>query len=238
MTSETAMIDLAALRRGVQERDLNALLSLYDDNAEVSVVDQRHTPSRPQVFRGKREISSFLSELLGREMTHEMDHLVAGDGTVSYTERCTYPDGSRVTAATTLDVAGSRIVREEVLQAWDEPGPAAGSWSFENPDEIRTFGKGRLELLHTPAGDVGRMVLEPGWRWSEHVKPIAGTGLCQQSHFGYQISGTLRIQMADGTVIDARPGQVEAITPGHDAWVVGDETVVLLDWLGAATYAK
>jgi hypothetical protein len=82
------------------------------------------------------------------------------------------------------------------------------------------------------------MILEPGWRWSQHVKPIAGTDLCQAAHFGYQISGRLQIQMADGTTLTASPGQVGTVPPGHDAWVAGDEPVVLLDWLGASEYAK
>jgi hypothetical protein len=82
------------------------------------------------------------------------------------------------------------------------------------------------------------MVLLPGWHRSEHDRPLAGTDLCQASHFGYQISGRLRIQMADGTTFDALPGQIGGVPPGHDAWVVGDEEAVLLDWAGATSYAK
>jgi hypothetical protein len=238
--SDTAMFDLAALRRGVEDRDLAAMMSLYDDDAEVSVVDQRHTPSQPQRIRGAGQIREFLSDVLGRDMTHRLDHLVVGDSTVSFVERCSYPDGSRVTASSALDIERGRIVREEILQAWDEtPGsPPAGYQDFASPDELRTFGKGRLELLHTPAGDVGRMILQPGWRWSEHVRPIAGTSLCQAAHFGYQQSGRLRIQLEDGTIIDAAPGQVGGVPPGHDAWVLGDEDAVFLDWLGASDYAS
>ena len=192
------------------------------------------------MFLGRGEIYSFLSDLLGREMTHHLDHVVAGDGTVSFVERCTYPDGARVTMSSVLDIEGGHIVRQEGVQAWDEaaPAPRPGYQDFASPDEVRTFEKGRLELLHTPAGEVGRMVLQPGWRWSEHVRPIAGTDLCETAHFGYQISGRLRIRLADGTTFDASPGQIGAVPPGHDAWVLGDEEAVLLDWAGASTYAR
>jgi quercetin dioxygenase-like cupin family protein len=237
--SNPAMIDLETLRHGLEDRDQAAMLSLYDDGAEIAIVDQRHTPSHPQVIRGREQIRSFLSDLLSRDMEHHLDHVVAGEGTVSFIQRCRYPDGSQVTFQSVLDIENGHIVRQEGVQAWDEPGAmTAGYQDFGQADEVRTFEKGRLELLHTPAGDVGRMILEPGWRWSEHVRPIAGTDLCQQAHFGYQLAGRLRIQLADGTTIDAAPGQVGTIPPGHDAWVVGDEPCVLLDWVGASGYAR
>src|SRR5919109_980197 len=106
------------------------------------------------------------------------------------------------------------------------------------PDEVREFPKGRLELVNAGGGVVGRLVLEPGWRWSEHVKPIAGTEWCEAPHFQYHVSGTLRIQMADGNEFDARAGDVTALPQGHDAWVVGEEPVVVVDWWGASNYAK
>src|SRR5208337_107728 len=77
---------------------------------------------------------------------------------------------------------------------------------FAHPDEVRKFEKGRAEILNTTGGVVGRLILEPGWRWSKHVKPIAGTELCQAPHFQYHIAGTLHIVMADGTEFDAGPG--------------------------------
>jgi hypothetical protein len=109
---------------------------------------------------------------------------------------------------------------------------------FTSPDEVREFDKGRLELVGVGDSQIGRLVLEPGWRWSESVKPIAGTDLCEAPHFQYHVSGTLRIQMEDGTEFDATPGQVTALPSGHDAWVVGDEQVVIVDWYGASNYAK
>ena len=110
--------------------------------------------------------------------------------------------------------------------------------SFAHPDEIRSFPHGRLELIRVGASDIGRLVLEPGWRWSVDVKPIAGTDLCEAPHFQYHVSGTLRIRFGDGTELEATPGDVTSLPSGHDAWVVGEEEVVLVDWFGASEYAR
>jgi hypothetical protein len=110
--------------------------------------------------------------------------------------------------------------------------------SFGMPDETRTFERGGLDLLRIGGGEVGRLTLQPGWRWSEHIKPLAGTELCQVPHFQFHVSGTLHVVMADGTEFDAKPGDVTALPQGHDAWVVGDEPVVVVDWYGASHYAR
>jgi hypothetical protein len=110
--------------------------------------------------------------------------------------------------------------------------------SFETPDETRTFERGHVDLLRIGNAEIGKLILEPGWRWSLHVKPIAGTTLCEAPHFQYHVSGTLHILMADGAEFDAKPGDVTALPHGHDAWVVGDEPVVVVDWWGASNYAK
>ena len=110
--------------------------------------------------------------------------------------------------------------------------------SFARPDEIRSFTHGRLELLRVGTSDIGRLVLQPGWRWSVDVKPIAGTDLCEAPHFQYHVSGTLRIRFGDGTEIEAGPGDITSLPSGHDAWVVGDDEVVLIDWFGASEYAR
>jgi mannose-6-phosphate isomerase-like protein (cupin superfamily) len=110
--------------------------------------------------------------------------------------------------------------------------------AFDAPDETRTFEHGRLELVKIGGSEIGRLTLEPGWRWSEDVKPIAGTEWCEAPHFQYHISGTLRVKMADGKEFDARPGDVTALPSGHDAWVVGNEPVVIVDWWGASNYAR
>src|SRR5580700_8072450 len=91
--------------------------------------------------------------------------------------------------------------------------------TFETPDEVRPFERGRLELLRIGDSEIGRLTLEPGWRWSDHVKPIAGTDLCEAPHFQYHVAGTLHILMDDGVEIDAGPGDVTALPQGHDAWV-------------------
>ena len=109
---------------------------------------------------------------------------------------------------------------------------------FRSPDEVRTFEKGKAELVNIGGGVVGKLTLEPGWRWSKHVKPIAKTEWCEAPHFQYQISGRMHIVMADGTEFDSGPGQVTTLPSGHDVWVVGDQPVVLIDWAGASNYAK
>jgi hypothetical protein len=120
----------------------------------------------------------------------------------------------------------------------DTMGKAAEHKDFRSPDEVRTFEKGRLELLKIGGGVVGQATLEPGWRWSQHVKPMAKTDWCEAPHFQYQVRGRLHVVMADGTEFDTGPGEVSVLPSGHDAWVIGSEPVVLIDWSGASDYAK
>jgi hypothetical protein len=110
--------------------------------------------------------------------------------------------------------------------------------SFSKPDEVRQFPHGRAEILRVGDTEIGRLVLEPGWRWSNDVKPIAKTESCQAPHFQYHVSGRIAIRMDDGTEFIAEPGAVTSLPQGHDAWVVGNEPVVLVDWFGASNYAK
>jgi hypothetical protein len=109
---------------------------------------------------------------------------------------------------------------------------------FHTPDETREFPHGRAEILNVGGGQVGRLVFEPGWRWSADVKPIAGTDWCEAPHFQYHVSGQIAIQMEDGTQFIAGPGDITVLPSGHDAWVVGDEPVVTVDWFGAGNYAR
>ena len=109
---------------------------------------------------------------------------------------------------------------------------------FGKPEEVREFPKGRLELVTIGGATVGRAILQPGWRWSTSVKPIAGTKSCEAPHFQYHVSGVLRVVMDDGTELDCRAGDVSLLPSGHDAWVVGNEPVVVVDFQGMIDYAK
>jgi quercetin dioxygenase-like cupin family protein len=112
------------------------------------------------------------------------------------------------------------------------------SKNFDQPEETRNFDNGRLDLVELAGNNVGRSIFEPGWRWSESVKPIVGTDTCQVAHVGYAISGHLRVQMDDGTTVDINAGDVYEIPPGHDAWVEGDETFSGVEFESLAGYAK
>src|SRR3990172_8762786 len=90
---------------------------------------------------------------------------------------------------------------------------------LRSPDEIRTFEKGKVELVNIGGGTVGRLTLEPGWGGSQHVKPIAKTEWCEAPHFHYQVSGRIHVLMADGTEFEVGPGEVTTLPSGHDAWV-------------------
>ncbi|BDG09832.1 cupin domain-containing protein [Anaeromyxobacter paludicola] len=110
---------------------------------------------------------------------------------------------------------------------------------FSQADERRPFqAHGRVELVDTGEGMVGRAVFEPGWRWSADVKPLAGTRTCEVAHSGYVLSGRMHLVMDDGEERDIGPGDYVVIPPGHDGWTLGDEPCVFLDFAGAANYAR
>ena len=110
--------------------------------------------------------------------------------------------------------------------------------SFRQPEEVREFPKGRLELIKVGGAVIARALFEPGWRWASSVQPIAKTKSCEAPHFQYHVAGVLRIKMDDGTEFDCKPGDVSLLPSGHDAWVVGDEPVVVVDFQGMADYAS
>ena len=110
--------------------------------------------------------------------------------------------------------------------------------SFSSPDEVRQFEKGKLDLVKIGDAVVGRAIFQPGWRWSKHVKPIAKTKSCEAPHFQYHVSGTLHVVMDDGTEKDLKAGDVALVPSGHDAWVVGNEPAVIIDFQGMVDYAK
>jgi hypothetical protein len=110
--------------------------------------------------------------------------------------------------------------------------------SFGKPEEVRTFPKGKVELVKIGGSMIGRAVFEPGWKWSTSVKPIAKTESCQAPHFQYHVSGTLHVVMDDGNHYECKAGDVSLFPMGHDAWVVGDEPVVVVDFQGMVDYAR
>jgi hypothetical protein len=109
---------------------------------------------------------------------------------------------------------------------------------FERPDELREFPKGRFELVTVGGVTIGRARYEPGWKWSEHVAPTAGTASCAVEHVGLVLSGCAAVRMDDGRELMMRPGDLFHVGPGHDSWVVGDEPYVSLHFLGASAYAS
>jgi hypothetical protein len=111
--------------------------------------------------------------------------------------------------------------------------------SFDSPDETRPFkDKGKADVVNIGGGSVLYGTFEPGWRWSDHVKPIAGTESCESPHFLYVLSGRMHVVMNDGSEGEAKPNSVVRIEPGHDAWVVGDEPCVAVDFGPSPMYAK
>jgi hypothetical protein len=110
--------------------------------------------------------------------------------------------------------------------------------NLSKPHEKRTFDKGQVELVSLGGITFGRATFQPGWKWSTCVKPLAKTKSCQASHLAYHVSGRLHVVMDDGTEQDFGPGDVSLTPPGHDAWVVGNEPVVMIDISGMVDYAK
>ncbi len=124
--------------------------------------------------------------------------------------------------------------------------PGVESRNFSKPDETRTPPKTVIELVNVGGGQIGRYTFQPGWRWSECIKPIVNTESCQTDHVGYALSGALHVKHDDGTEEDVTagsvyriaPGRVYRIAPGHDAWNTGSEPAVFVEFQGAAQYAK
>jgi len=110
---------------------------------------------------------------------------------------------------------------------------------FETPDETIEFEKGKLELIRIGGITIGRATYQPGWKWSEHVRPLAGTEFCEVEHVGMVVSGTATAAMQGGETRELTPGTLFYIPPeSHDSWVVGDEPYISLHFLGADHYAR
>jgi hypothetical protein len=135
-----------------------------------------------------------------------------------------------------------RAGAEDLLVPQREEWAVAGveSRDFESPDETRTPDKTRVDVVRIGAATVGRFAFDPGWRWSECIKPVAGTESCQARHVGVVDSGRLAVRHDDGTEVEIAPGEAYVIEPGHDAWVVGDERFVAFEFESRAAedYAK
>ena len=110
--------------------------------------------------------------------------------------------------------------------------------SFDSPEETRSVDKGKVEVLNLEGTQVMRATFQPGWKWSECVKPVAGAESCEVAHLVYVISGKMALRMDDGSETEVGSGDVVSIPPGHDAWIVGDEPFVGIDFQGASNYAK
>jgi mannose-6-phosphate isomerase-like protein (cupin superfamily) len=124
------------------------------------------------------------------------------------------------------------------LEGRKELGMATEKKSLDSPEETRTFDNGRVDLADLAGQKAGRYTLQPGWKWSEAVKPIAKTDSCQVHHVGYVVSGTLHVVHQDGTEIDVRAGDLYEVEPGHDAWVVADEPWIAVEFATLKDYAK
>lgn len=116
--------------------------------------------------------------------------------------------------------------------------PSMQKKDFRHPEEVRSFDLGKLELLNLGGINFGRARFEPGWKWSTSVKPLVHTRSCEAPHLQYHVSGRLHVVMDDGSEDEFGPGEVSLLPPGHDAWVVGDETVEVIDISGMVDYAR
>jgi len=110
--------------------------------------------------------------------------------------------------------------------------------NLSRPDETREFPKGKLELVTLGGITFGRGTFQPGWKWSDSLKPLVNTKSCEAPHLQYHVSGRLAVVMDDGSKAEYGPGDVSLLPPGHDAWVVGNEPVVVIDVQGMVNFAK
>lgn len=226
--------DVDRYTRAVESADADTIVAQYSDDAELEMFDRRTPPSTPAVLHGRDQIESAVRDRCSREMTHEVLQCVADDEHVAYTERCVYPDGNKVMSMTMLDLRDGRIAHQSMVQAWDEDARSTLQVAgFEESEQSEEFERGRTDLVSVGGQGVVRMTLEPGWRWSEHRGPALEADTCTMTHCGYLASGTMRCRMDDGTEREIGAGQVVFVPPGHDAWVVGEETAVLIDWCAA-----
>jgi hypothetical protein len=120
LSNRTGSLTMATLRRAAESRDADLLLSLYTDDAVLTVVDSNNPPSRPLLIRGKTDISRYIRDVYTREMTHQVEDEVVGTDRLSYLEACRYADGTRVLGSMVFDLHGGKVTRHKIVQAWDE----------------------------------------------------------------------------------------------------------------------
>src|SRR5215204_6452825 len=133
--------------------------------------------------------------------------------------------GSTILLSSTNPPRGKRERKEELAMA----APGVHKKSLDTPDETRDFEQGKLQTATVRDFKVARAILQPGWKWSEHVRPIAQTDSCQVRHTGYVVSGQMKVVMDDRSEADLGPGDAYVIEAGHDAWIVGEEPFVGVD---------
>ena len=241
-TPTAARFELARFSRALEERDGETQIAMYAPDAVVTIVDRMTQPGSPRMLSGVDQIRSWIEDVSHRDMTHRVVRSVSDDHAGALAEECRYADGTNVLCTTVFELEDGSIARQTVAQVWDEAETSTRQEterkSFSEPDETREFPNGRAEIVSIGGAEVGRLVLQPGWRWSNDVKPIAGTESCEAPHFQYHVSGQIAVRMDDGTELIAGPGDITSLPSGHDAWVVGDDPVVIVDFFGASNYAK
>ena len=136
-------------------------------------------------------------------------------------------------------LAGSIIIlSSHTYKVVNSFGEKAEIKSFSKPDEVREFPKGKVELVTINGATIAKATFQPGWKWSESVQPLAKTKSCEAPHFQYHVSGVLNVKMDDGTILECKAGDISFFPTGHDAWVVGNEPVVVVDFHGMTEYGK
>ncbi|MBR8743028.1 nuclear transport factor 2 family protein [Nocardiopsis sp. MG754419] len=229
-TSSGTAFDIDAFRQAVEQGDTDTLVRQFADDADMETVDRRTPPSAPTVIHGRDSIEDFIRQLYSMDLEHEVLQCVTDGEHAAYTERCTYPDGLIVKSMSMLDLADGKIVHQSMVQAWDEDSPGAVRiGDFDATDDRMEFDHGHTESVHLGGQNINRITLEPGWRWTKDMSASVGTDLCMLTHSLALLEGTLAIRTSDGTESEMYAGQVAFVPPGHDAWVVGDQTVVVLD---------
>lgn len=244
--------DVEKLRRGIEAKDAAAVSGFYASDARLTFVDRRQRPSQPFQIAGKAAIGRFIADSYATDAAHEVDQIVVShDGSrAAYLEQFRDPSGRRTFTMAMLDLRGGKIISHMSLRTWNEPhredatteqAQAAAEQvehlDFAEPDEVYRWPHGKAELLNLGGATVGRLTLEPGWRWLLDRKPPEGLERCEATHFMYHLSGALRFYMADGTRFDTQPGDVTLIPPGHGSRALGSEPAVMVDWQGAVDYS-